>query len=178
MKEFRINTSNRGKFEEFKRLFSRHGIDLKATHEDLKEIVADPVSVVANKASNAGELVLVEDTSLDIEGESVGIHIRALLQDLPRFIGKRALFRSLIAYREGDLVYIFSGEVQGTIVPARGREGFGFDPHFLPDGAVKTLGESKPDAFNARAIAVNALVRGDHIKAVPAVKEWNGPWQV
>jgi inosine/xanthosine triphosphate pyrophosphatase family protein len=60
-KPLHINTSNPGKFEEFKRLFAKYGIPLTATHEDLAEIDADPVAVVAHKATSVPENVIVED---------------------------------------------------------------------------------------------------------------------
>ena len=40
-KMWKLNTSNQGKFEEFKRLFAHHGVELDTTHIDLKEIDAD-----------------------------------------------------------------------------------------------------------------------------------------
>ena len=50
-KQWKLNTSNLNKYEEFKRFFIEHGCSLEATHIDLKEIDADPVTVAAHKAS-------------------------------------------------------------------------------------------------------------------------------
>lgn len=151
MKYWKLNTSHFGKFEEFQHLFAKWDYGLEASHFDLKEIDSDPVTVVTHKASQLGENILVEDTSLEIEGASVGIHIRWLLDHLAKYIGRQAHWVTLLAYHRGYEVFIYRGSVLGTIVESRGGGGFGFDPVFLPNGAIKTLAESKPDAFNARA---------------------------
>ena len=93
---------------------------MKLTHQDLKEIDADPVKVVAHKASQLGENVIVEDTSLDIEGASVGINIRWLLDHLPDYAGRRAVWTVLLGYHQGNQIAIYRGVITGTIVAPRG----------------------------------------------------------
>jgi len=177
MKTFALNTSNKGKLQEFQRLFSKHGAHLNASDIDLKEIKADPMTVVVHKASQVGESVLVEDTSLDIEGAEVGIDVRWLLHHLEEYAGRRAHWRVLLAYREGDWVYVYEGKIDGTIVPHRGKEGFGFDPVFLPDGSEYTLAQEKLDEVNARAKAVDSLFMDKPIAKFPPIKDWKGEWQ-
>lgn len=174
---WKLNTSNPGKFEEFKRLFTQNGSDLEASNFDLEEIDADPIQVVAHKASQLAENIVVEDTSLDIEGASVGFNIRWLLDHLSEYKGRKAEWVVLLAVRQGNEVYIYKGSLAGTIVLPRGNGGFGFDPVFLPDGATKTLAESKPDMFNARAKAVVALIKGEIYSKHPLIEKWEGPWQ-
>ena len=56
---------------------------------------------------------------------------------------RRARFVSVIclAWPDGHTEF-FRGEVEGTIVrPARGTQGFGYDPIFQPDGHERTFGE-------------------------------------
>jgi len=59
---------------------------------------------------------------------------------------------------------IFEGQVFGRIVwPMRGKNGFGFDPVFLPDGKTQTFGEMDPaekHGMSHRAIAFAKLVEG------------------
>lgn len=174
---WKLNTSNLGKFEEFKRLFSQEGQSLEATHIDLREIDSDPIQVIAHKASQLGENVIVEDTSLDIEGASIGVNIRWLLDHLKDYVGKKAGWTVLLAFRQGTEVFIYKGIVTGHIVESQGSAGFGFDPVFKPDGSSKTLAESKPDSVNARAKAVQALIKGDLYMKHPAIETWDGPWQ-
>ncbi|MBB63764.1 MAG: hypothetical protein CMO81_01735 [Waddliaceae bacterium] len=174
---WKLNTSNKGKLAEFQRLFSLHGESLEISQTDLAEIDADPVQVVVHKASSLDEHVLVEDTSLDVEGGQPGIYVKWFLENLSEFVGRNAVWRVLLAYREGEQVYVFKGEVEGTIVESRGIGGFGFDPHFLPKGANKTLAEEKPNRFSARAKAVEALSEKEVFRIEPLMLEWNGPWQ-
>lgn len=173
---WKLNTSNTGKFEEFKSLFAKHNNTLETTHVDLREIDADPIKVIAHKASQL-ENVLVEDTSLDIEGASVGVNIRWLLDHLGEYAGRKAEWTVLLAYAQGDQVYIYKGKVEGTIVIPKGTTGFGFDPVFLPNGATQTLAEAKPDSVNARAKAVDALLKNDLFMQHPLIKDWEGRWQ-
>lgn len=162
------------KVNEFRKFFAIHEIDLTASHVDLKEIDAEPLTVVVHKASAIGQKILVEDTSLDIEGADVGINVKWLLDTLPEHAGKKALWRVLLAYRDGDKVYVYQGTVSGTIVKPRGSGGFGFDPVFLPDGSQKTLAEEKPDSVNARYYAVNAFIENKPFQVVPAIDHWHG----
>ncbi len=176
-KNWILNTSNQGKLSEFKRLFAQHGKVLHSSEIDLKEIHADPISVVVHKASQIGEGILVEDTSLDIEGAKVGIHVKWLFDHLPSYAGKKADWRVLLAYLKEGSVRVYEGVVHGTIVLPRGEGGFGFDPVFLPDGATKTLAQAKSPEVDARSKAVDALFKEKPIAILPPIIEWNGPWQ-
>lgn len=177
LRTWKLNTSNMGKFEEFKRLFAKYGTTLEATHIDLEEIHASPIEVVAHKASQLGDQILVEDTCLDIVGESVGVNIRWLLDHLKDLAGKKAEWSVLLAYRQGNEVLIYKGSVAGTIVQPKGEGGFGFDPVFKPDGEELTLAESKPDHVNARAKAVEALIMESIYTRHPVIENWHGSWQ-
>lgn len=174
---WKLNTSNMGKFEEFQSLFNKHGINLNYSHTDLKEIDADPITVIAHKASQVEPFTLVDDTSLDITGEKVGIHVRWLLEHLKDCLNREAVWTVLLAYREDKNIFIYKGAVFGKIVPKSGDRGFGFDPFFMPKGSLKTLAEFKPEKFNARAQAVNAFIRNEIYKVVPEINNWEGPWQ-
>ncbi len=59
---------------------------------------------------------------------------------------------------------VFEGRVEGQVVwPMRGKNGFGFDPVFLPDGESETFGEMAPerkDAMSHRADAFAKFVQG------------------
>lgn len=179
-KLWRLNTSNKKKLEEFKHLFAAYDIEVLATDIDLKEIVADPLTVVVHKASQMGEGILVEDTSLDVEGMEMGVNVRWLLDHLKFYVGRKAYWRVMLAYHHEEAVYVFKGEVEGEIVLPRAIEKageFGFDPYFLPKGSSFTLAESKPDAINARAKAVQALINHKPEAVLPPIRDWKGAWQ-
>jgi len=169
-------TCNKDKFNEFRDLSAQADIELIGVWRDLEEIDADPLTVIVHKASQVDEGVLVEDTSLDILGANVGIHIRWALDNLNEYTTKKAVWTVLIAQRKGDTVYVYRGQVSGTIVSPKGV-GFGFDPYFLPDGSTTTLAEAKPQRLNARAIAFQAYLDRDPFAEMPPITEWNGAWQ-
>jgi XTP/dITP diphosphohydrolase len=174
---WQLNTSNPGKLQEFQRLFAKHNCAINATQTDTPEIESTALQVVVHKASQMKEYVIVEDTSLDIEGADVGINIRWLLDHISNFVGRKATWRVLLAYRAIDRVYVYEGVVFGKIVSPQGTEGFGFDPFFLPDGATVTLAQKKPDSVNARAKAVDALFNNQPCAIEPLITSWDGPWQ-
>lgn len=176
-KTWLLNTSNKEKLREFQHYFAAYDILIESTEIDLKEISADPLTVVVHKATQIGEEILVEDSSLDIEGAEVGINIRWMLDHLSNYINRKATWRVLLAYLKADLVYVWEGKVEGTIVLSRGEGGFGFDPVFLPSGSEKTLAQDKPPVVNARTKAVEAFVKSPASFVVPAITEWDGPWQ-
>lgn len=65
----------------------------------------------------------------------------------------------------------FEGKVFGTILwPPRGKQGFGYDPVFQPDGEAITFGEMEPErkhAMSHRADAFRQLVAGCFESAEP-----------
>lgn len=152
-------------------------IELERRTVDLPEIEGTPVEVVANKAAAAGEGVLIEDTSLDIEGQEVGVNVRWLLDNLDSMAGSKCVWRVLMGIMEGESVKVYRGEVQGTIVPPRGEGGFGFDPVVQPDGSDKTLAEAKPDEVSARYLALQNVIANKIDVETPPIREWPGKWQ-
>ncbi len=177
---YKLNTGNPGKKKEFLALFQAQGAELTFTNQSVKEIVSSPIEVVVHKASQLPEGVIVDDTSLDVEGAAVGIDVRWLLEELPKYCGKKALWRVLLAHRKADgKIYVYQGETRGEIVEARakGKEGFGFDPIFLPEGCKKTLAEEKPEAISARAKAIKALLDDRPIAIKSPIMTWTGQFQ-
>jgi XTP/dITP diphosphohydrolase len=75
---------------------------------------------------------------------------------------RRARFRCVIVLaRVGRKLAVFSGVVEGLIASSpRGREGFGYDPLFIPDGFSETFGElpvATKNRLSHRARALNQL---------------------
>jgi XTP/dITP diphosphohydrolase len=174
---FSLNTGNAGKLKEFQQYFGESGWQLEMTKVDLDEINAEPELVAMHKASQMADRVLVEDTSIDVEGADVGINIKYLINNLSEYVGSQASWTVFLSFKDHGHVYTFKGEVKGTIVEPRGNDGFGFDPYFLPDGAEETLAENKPTQYNARAAAIHSLLNGKIHGHGPAITHWDGPWQ-
>lgn len=175
--EWNLNTSNPGKLREFQRIFDKHQILLSVTDIDLEEIDSDPINVVAHKASQFNYPTLVEDTSLDVEGEDVGVNVKWLIDNLSMYEGKKAKWKALLGYRVGDYVVIYQGEVEGKIVKSSAKNTMGFDAVFMPNGSDKTLEQYKPDQYNARALAIESLVNNNIYVVVKALDHWDGQWQ-
>ena len=78
-----------------------------------------------------------------------------------------------LAWPDGE-TRIFEGKVFGHLVwPARGGNGFGYDPMFVPEGAVKTFGEMEPAdkyaiSHRTRAFAAFKTAMLDHLQSAEA----------
>lgn len=78
-----------------------------------------------------------------------------------------------LAWPDGE-TQIFEGKVFGHLVwPPRGGNGFGYDPMFVPEGAVKTFGEMEPAdkyaiSHRTRAFAAFKSAMLDHLQPAEA----------
>lgn len=184
MSKPKLMTSNARKLQEYQRL----GLDaeLGGLGPDLPEVDAGPVEVALQKAWLAGPNSIVEDSSLDVEGASVGVNVRWLMEGVGDLIGRRAVFRVALAHNDGVRVSAYVGEAHGMIREALPGEegGFGFDRWFFPDGAegMSLLGldrAGRKDEFSARALAARAYAGGRalEVRALSDFSEWRGAWQ-
>lgn len=105
-----------------------------------------------------GMNVFADDTGLEIEALNglPGVHsgrfagenknssanIEKVLFLLGKTENRKARFRTVIALIFEKKEYLFEGLVNGTIISEkRGKEGFGYDPVFVPDGKNQTFAE-------------------------------------
>jgi len=127
-------------------------------------------------------LIIADDSGLEVDalGGAPGIYsaryasqnasdrqnIDKLLSELARTSARQeqrsARFRCVLALAEsGRILGVFEGVVAGTIIELpRGRNGFGYDPIFLPKGLDQTFGELAPaekDRLSHRALALEKL---------------------
>jgi inosine/xanthosine triphosphate pyrophosphatase family protein len=167
-----INTSSQGKIEEFKKFLGNH---IEFVKEDLKEPDSDPLTIIRYKASQF-ENILVDDTSLEIPGAEIGSNIKWVIDQLGEYEGKTALFICLLGIQKENKIYVYKGEVSGTIVKPRGI-GFGFNPYFKPLGAAKTYAEDKPNSSNARYLAVQSFILGKAAEILEPLPDWDGLFQ-
>jgi len=116
-----------------------------------------------------------DDTGLEVEalGGAPGVYsaryagpqknpadnMALLLSELEDKTNRRARFRTVICLIREGKESLFEGIVNGEIIEqARGAEGFGYDPIFVPEGFSKTFAEMSMDEKNTishrgRAIA-------------------------
>ena len=102
--------------------------------------------------------VFADDTGLEIEAlgglpgvnsarfagedKNSGSNIDKVLEMMGDTANRRARFRSVIALILDGREYFFDGIVNGRIITEkRGREGFGYDPVFVPEGSDRTFAE-------------------------------------
>lgn len=99
-----------------------------------------------------------DDTGLEIEaldgrpgvysarygGESHNAekNMERVLKELKDLSNRNAQFRTVISLRLNGKEFLFEGIVKGKIIDdKRGKDGFGYDPIFIPDGYTKTFAE-------------------------------------
>lgn len=85
-----------------------------------------------------------------------------LLLALENHSNRNAQFRTVICLILLGKEYFFEGIIKGKIIHARkGKDGFGYDPIFIPDGYEKTFAEmtiEEKNKISHRALAVEKLV--------------------
>ena len=89
-------------------------------------------------------------------------NIELVLKNLRNNKNRNAYFKTVICLIINNKTHYFEGKVYGTITRKRvGKDGFGYDPIFIPDGYDKTYSElslNEKNAISHRGIAVNKLV--------------------
>ena len=89
-------------------------------------------------------------------------NIDKLLAALDGDVNRRADFRTVICLMEGGQPRYFEGRVDGVILTGRyGKEGFGYDPVFMPDRFAVSFAEMPLEVKNRishRGLAIQKLV--------------------
>lgn len=134
------------------------GIKVRQKSIRLPEIRAETVEEVAKrKAEDAYKILrkplIVEDSGLFIEALNgfpgvcsayvfKKIGIKGILKLMEGFKNRRAEFRCAVGYVTSKGAKVFVGVAKGAIAQrAKGKEGFGYDPIFIPHGSKKTYAE-------------------------------------
>ncbi len=190
-----LATRNPHKLEEIRALFpfpdliTRSALD----YPEIPEVVEDGATLEANAVKKAvtlavatGAYALADDTGLEVNalGGAPGVRSaryageacdyaannRKLLAALQGAADREAQFRCVIAlaWPNGQAQYV-EGVCRGTIgVTARGTNGFGYDPLFIPDEGDRTFAEYTAAEKNA------CSHRGRALRA--AAERWGGLW--
>ena len=157
-------TGNKHKFTEAQAIIP----ELKRLDLDLLEIQElDLRKIIEAKLPKNRTLIVVEDVSLEIQDLN-GLP-GPLIKWFIKSIGPKGIYNlapnskakaiAMLGYKSNTISF-FEGVVEGTIVAPRGKNGFGFDPIFQPDGSDKTFGEMTRDEkarFSHRAKAFHKL---------------------
>jgi inosine triphosphate pyrophosphatase len=177
-------TGNAKKLEEVKRILGTDAEDSKMPYHltnmklDLPELQGDPVTIAKEKCKTAANelqgAVITEDTSLCFNAlnELPGPYIKWFLEKcghdglnkmIEAYTDKTGYAQTIVAFcpGPGKEPAIFDGRTSGTIVTARGKLDFGWDPIFQPnEGGGKTYAEmskEEKDAISHRSRAFGQL---------------------
>ena len=160
----------------------RDAPEIKETGGSFKENAILKALAVSQLRSASGGLVVADDSGLEVDalkgapgiysaryaGENVSdeANVEKLLRELsrqnfPPASKRTARFRCVIALAcAGKLLGTFEGTVDGVIVNlARGRNGFGYDPIFVPEGFDRTFAELPTEIKNKISHRAKAITR-------------------
>lgn len=167
-------TGNKNKVEEVERIL---GIPLEFKDIDIDEIQSMDLNRVAcHKLAEAyrlvGEPVIVDDVSfeLDVWDSFPGPLIKwvlkgkndpsMILEMLGDEINRKAKAKLAVGFHDGNNSHIFIGEIAGNVsLEIRGREGFGWDRIFIPDGYDQTFAEMNPEIKDSISHRGRALAK-------------------
>ena len=178
-------THNSGKLRELRELLAPHGIEAVgaaelnlAEPEETGATFRDNAAIKAEAAARAsGEPALADDSGLEVDalagapgvwsssfGGEEGNHARnnaRLLAEMEGKTDRQARFRcTMVLARDGREEAHFSGTVEGRIIDSlRGKEGFGYDPLFVPDGFKQTFAELGAEVKNTLSHRFRALAQ-------------------
>ncbi|MHA8095086.1 RdgB/HAM1 family non-canonical purine NTP pyrophosphatase [Aquirufa lenticrescens] len=177
-----LATQNKHKVEELSALLQDHfdvrDLSKLALTEEIPETGSTLTENSLQKARYIAEKFqvscLADDSGLEVEalGGAPGVYsaryagepkddqanLQLLLQNLQGKSDRNARFVTVLTYYSEGSYHSFEGEIKGNIVEVpRGRQGFGYDPIFQPEGerrtfAEMTLAEKNKIAHRARAL--------------------------
>ena len=170
----RFATTNAGKLHEAREYLSPIVGEVTQFDYDYVEIQADDlVPIAAHGAREAFEAadgpVIVDDSGLFVDALGgfpgpYSSYVDATIgyervSELARATDdRRARFRAVVAYCDGNRVETFEGAVPGEIVEPRGEGGFGYDPIFEHDGTTfAEMDTERKNAVSHRGRALAAL---------------------
>ena len=91
-------------------------------------------------------------------------NMRLLLHHMEGKSDRRARFRTVMALITADGEHLYEGKVEGSILEApRGKEGFGYDPVFVPCGCDRSFAEMsavEKNSLSHRRRALDAMLAG------------------
>jgi len=151
-------TSNKHKFAEAKSILKAYGVKIDPLNLDIDEIRSESCRKVAEDAAErafaaSGKPLFVEDAGLFVDalGGFPGtfsawaygkIGNAGLLRLMAGRKNRRARFASAVAYRDSRAAKTFVGACEGKIaMRAAGKNGFGYDPIFIPSGHSRTFAQ-------------------------------------
>ena len=179
-----LGSSSQGKLNEY----ASFGLNVKQKLlPDMPEVLGTDQEVITYKAITFGANILVEDTSLDVEGEAVGINVKYLLSELktnPKYDGKKAVWTVWLGLIYDDFLYLVKSQINGKLSSTNANDiAFGFDAVFIPDSSLLTLAQldniNQKHNFSARKSALTNMIIGNYtvVIQINSIKPWTGLYQ-
>jgi XTP/dITP diphosphohydrolase len=190
MPEILIATKNAGKIKELRELLADLPVRLKSFGDfpDVADVMETGTTFSENAVLKAQSYALqtklwalADDSGLEVvalngapgvfsaryagENASDEDRIEKLLKELENKPERRARFvcSMAIADESGKIRFLAEGVCEGRIASsAKGANGFGYDPIFIPDGFSETFGELSGDIkqqISHRARALNKIIQ-------------------
>ena len=186
--EIVIASHNEGKIKEFKTLLSDYNLQIMTSNDvgikDVKETGRSfqENSLIKVKSIPDKYIAISDDSGLSVSslGGKPGIYssrfqkkcggwfeaMERIYSEVKKKKNKdfSAKFTCVLSIKfSKNLIYSYLGEVKGKIVwPPKGKNGFGYDPFFVPDGYEKTFAEmahSDKIFIDHRSIALKKLIK-------------------
>jgi XTP/dITP diphosphohydrolase len=180
-------TNNQHKVDEIRSVLSHSSIEIISLKEAGIDVdIPEPFNTLEENASNKSKTIyktngvncFSEDTGLEVqalngepgvksaryagEEKSFDKNIEKLLKKLDGVTNRKAKFRTVISLIIEAKESLFEGICEGTIgYSKKGKEGFGYDPVFVPDGSIHTFAEMKMEEknqFSHRKMATDKLI--------------------
>ena len=180
-----IASGNKGKIKEIKEFFKDYDVvpymnlidkfEVEESGKTFKENAIIKAKAIAEKLPN--EIILADDSGISVpvlnnapgifsaryagEKASDKDNLNKLIEELKKRGIKKtpAFYTAAIALATPFGIFTTHGFMRGNVIDeARGENGFGYDPMFIPNGFDKTLGELEDEikkSFSHRTKALN-----------------------
>jgi XTP/dITP diphosphohydrolase len=150
-------STNESKYNEISHHLRNFNIEIEYVRFKTVEIQSNSLEEIALKKSKdayekIGIPLIVEDTGLFIDSlkgfpgpyssyvlETIGN--QGILDLLSNKADRLSIFRSVVAYKDGNNNLTFSGETRGIISGHISKGGWGYDPIFIPEGSSITYAQ-------------------------------------
>jgi len=181
--EFKINDFqkyNDGAFFVLKDIPDIDEVDSKNVIDIAKYKALDMYKIVKDQIPPKASIA-IEDTSLDVNGEDVGGNIRWLINELDKFVGKKATVTICVGVCDGKYVKVYKADLKGKMISPT-VNGYGFDPYVEIDGIpLSYIAKNKrlSDKYSLRKRIVAKMKKDDYVEIfdVDNIKPWTGKYQ-
>ena len=181
MNQLILATHNEHKAQEFRDILPQYSVQTLADLEHNEEIEETATDLEGNSLIKAetifkryGHVVISDDSGLEVDAlnGAPGVYsaryageprndqrnTEKLLDKLHGAFTRDAQFRTVITLMNAENSFQFEGIVSGTIAKSpRGKDGFGYDPVFVPEGYQQTFAELAADVKNKISHRANAI---------------------